>query len=682
VGEGIASAWGKVPLWARALLFAVAYVGAAELGNRLSVQTTFSTFWPPSGLFIAVLLLTEPRQWPVLIAAGVLGNISSDLLHGRALLVTLGFSTGNALEAFLGATLVRRVTGPRPRLDSLKQVMVFIVMAALLAPLASAFIGTGTVLAAFGLPDFWHTWATWWIGDVVGVIVVGAAILTGAAFVERLRGAEPLERRTELRRFAGALLVAVFLAGASWIIFAAATAGERWKFLLLPGILTGGVLFGPFGGSIGVLAVALSGVATLAGSVRTAVAGDIVATRVLEIQAFLAVAGTTMLAISALVTENRRVAAESGVTAEKYRVLFDEFPIGVTITDESGTVIETSRRAESILGVGPEEHRVRGLDGESWQIVRPDGSPMPPEEFASVRSLRTGEAVAGQEMGIVKPEGTTWISVTAAPISAPGYGVAVSYGDITERKRAEQELAARGEDLERLVTERTGELERSNVALREASEAKSRFLANMSHELRTPLNSVIGFSGIMLQGLAGPLTEEQERQVRMVRTSGEHLLELVNDILDLSRIEMGRVRLETGEFDLAVFLAAIGETIRPLAEEKSIALEFGILRGDVPMNTDRVKLEQILLNLLGNAVKFTEAGSVTLSCEVTDALVAFRVADTGSGIASDELPRIMREFHQVARADGMKPAGTGLGLAISCRLSRLRACSGPDPCSR
>jgi len=273
--------------------------------------------------------------------------------------------------------------------------------------------------------------------------------------------------------------------------------------------------------------------------------------------------------------------------------------------------------------------------------------------------------------GLVKPDGTTWIRINAAPISAEGYGVAIAYDDITDRKHAEDELAKHKAGLEALVSERTEELVRSNEALREASEAKSRFLANMSHELRTPLNSVIGFSGILLQGMTGPLADEQRRQIEMVHASGDRLLELVNDILDLARIESGATRIDPTTFDLRETLSSTVRTVTPLASEKGLTLDFVRPQRVIRMTTDRKKVEQIVVNLLTNAVKFTDRGTVTLTANSVDGGIEIAVADTGIGIPTAQLPYIMDDFHQVDRADGMKPQGTGLGLAISRRLAEM-----------
>ena len=236
----------------------------------------------------------------------------------------------------------------------------------------------------------------------------------------------------------------------------------------------------------------------------------------------------------------------------------------------------------------------------------------------------------------------------------------------------------RAEELEQRVADRTEELVLANGALLEAKEAaesadrlKSAFLATMSHELRTPLNSIIGFTGILLQGLPGPLNDEQRKQLGIVRDSARHLLALINDVLDISKIEAGQLTVAREPFDLRASLDKVAGIVRPLAEKKALALraeiapEIGEWRGD-----DR-RVEQILLNLLNNAVKFTERGEIALRAGIRDGRLAIAVSDTGIGIRPEELERLFQPFRQIDSGLARRHEGTGLGLAISRRLAGL-----------
>lgn len=242
----------------------------------------------------------------------------------------------------------------------------------------------------------------------------------------------------------------------------------------------------------------------------------------------------------------------------------------------------------------------------------------------------------------------------------------------TRFMREQAELAAHRAHLEEMVAERTRELSEMNERLTQATVAKSQFLANMSHELRTPLNSIIGFSGILVQGLSGNLGSEQRKQVEMINRSGRYLLSLINDVLDLSRIEAGRIRLETDEFDVSEVARAVAASLRPQADDKGLELKVILPDHPVVMLSDPDKLRQILYNLAGNAVKFTERGTVEIAVRVdAGRTLVIDVADSGIGIAPDEIASVFEEFHQSEATELAKSQGTGLGLAISRRLAEL-----------
>jgi signal transduction histidine kinase len=225
------------------------------------------------------------------------------------------------------------------------------------------------------------------------------------------------------------------------------------------------------------------------------------------------------------------------------------------------------------------------------------------------------------------------------------------------------------------------ELQASNLELmvardqaQAADRIKSTFLATMSHELRTPLNSIIGFTGVLLQQLPGPLNHEQQKQLSMVRTSGLHLLALINDVLDISKIEAGELKINPALFDLRTSVAKVRAIVEPLADKKKLTFTIDIDPEIEDIRNDARRLEQVLINLLNNAIKFTEQGAVKLTARYHDANrheIALIVSDTGKGIRQEDLSMLFQPFRQIESALARNYEGTGLGLAICQRLVQL-----------
>ncbi|MCE5202867.1 MAG: PAS domain-containing protein [Actinomycetia bacterium] len=373
-------------------------------------------------------------------------------------------------------------------------------------------------------------------------------------------------------------------------------------------------------------------------------------------------------------------------------------PIGILVVDaSSGAVTFANAAAERVLGVDRADIIGRTYDDPRWGVERGEGGPLPVQELAAARVIATGAAVHDIRHPIELPDGTRGLlSVNAGPITSPDgspTAVVITVVDITEEYREHEELVRHRDRLESLVEERTrdlaaaneeldatneelqaanaelevslSELERLNAELVKASNAKNEFLASMSHELRTPLNSVIGFSDLMLSGMVGKLTPEQLKQIGMINSSGKHLLDLINGVLDLSKIEAGQLKLDSVPVDVHRLVLGTVATLGPLAEAKGLVLSAEVDDECGTVVSDETRLRQVLINLAGNAIKFTDEGSVTVRAKCVSDELVIDVIDTGRGISAVDLPRIFDEFYRGADAVASSAEGTGLGLAVS-----------------
>ena len=248
--------------------------------------------------------------------------------------------------------------------------------------------------------------------------------------------------------------------------------------------------------------------------------------------------------------------------------------------------------------------------------------------------------------------------------------------ELRERQEDLSRLNAELQDTNRGVLALYAELDEKADTLRRADEMKSRFLSNMSHEFRTPLNSMLALSRLLLEDAERPLTAEQKRQVGYIRQAAEDLTELVNDLLDLAKVEAGKIVIRPAEFDVRDLFAALRGMLRPLLLNDQVNLVFEEPEGVPPMHTDEGKVSQILRNLLSNALKFTERGEIRVSARSVGEgpggpLIAFSVADTGIGIAQADQQRIFEEFGQLENPVQRRVRGTGLGLPLVRRLATL-----------
>ncbi len=355
---------------------------------------------------------------------------------------------------------------------------------------------------------------------------------------------------------------------------------------------------------------------------------------------------------------------------EKYRQIFETAPVGIFRSTLEGRFLSVNSKLASLAGYCSPEEVVASIHNISEQLFVD-----PQQRHAVVRRAVESDGFVRDEVEYRRRDGSTFTCTLSLRAVRDGQGqVAFLEGfveDITERRRAEESIREAYDELERRVRERTAELSAANARLQELDRLKSQFLASMSHELRTPLNSIIGFASLLRQGLTGPVNAEQKKQLEIIQTSASHLLTLINDLLDVSRIEAGRADLEREPFDFVDVLHEVLRSLRPMADRKGLELIGDVPAPAIPMTGDRKRALQVLLNLTNNAIKFTEKGSVKIAANVERDMLRVAVSDTGIGIRAEHIGMLFEAFRQVDSSAKRVYEGTGLGLYLCRKLLRM-----------
>jgi len=396
----------------------------------------------------------------------------------------------------------------------------------------------------------------------------------------------------------------------------------------------------------------------------------------------------TLLGIqAAYAIEKFRLIEEISETKNYLKNVLDNSADIIITTDTEGRIVEFTGGASRLLGYAKEE--VIGKKAEDlW--TRPE------ERREVLKMLEKQGYVSNYEIQLITKDGRNIdVSVTLSFIRNSKKEIIGTVGitkDITEKKKLERAIEERNielhelnEKLEEKVIERTKEIEKANRELERSSKLKSQFIATMSHELRTPLNSILGFSELLMDEVSGSLLEKQKRYVNNIHNSGSHLLQLINNILDIAKIESGTMELHYEDCPIRQTISEVEAVIKSLIDKKKQSLSINIEDNVSVIKADRIKFKQILYNLLSNAVKFTpEGGSIYLNAALIDENISFysdkydidmrtdknrclkiSVTDTGIGIKKEDYERIFFEFEQVDSSFSRGYEGTGLGLALT-----------------
>ena len=351
----------------------------------------------------------------------------------------------------------------------------------------------------------------------------------------------------------------------------------------------------------------------------------------------------------------------------RFGELLDAAPDAIIESDADGRIVLVNEIALRMFGYSREEMLALPIEALVPEAVRARHSSHRESFVArpSTRPMGTGiELQASRKDGSILP-----VEISLSPIqSEAGIHVIAIVRDVTARRHAEERFREMQEQFTRELEEKNRQLQQRNAEVERSDRLKSEFLASMSHELRSPLHTISGFAELLIEELEGPLNEKQKRFVSNIQHDSQHLLALINDLLDISKIEAGRMEFHPESFALLPAVEEVVEMIRPRAAAKNIQTSIEV-EPSISVHADRVRLRQILTNLLSNAVKFTpEAGRVSVSAFARPGRTAISVTDSGVGIAREDHDAIFDKFYQVGSTTKGVREGTGLGLAITRRL--------------
>ena len=638
------------------ILTTLSYYLTARLGLIFAFEgTNASPVWMASGIALAAVLFAGYRVWPAIFVGALLANIQvltvNELSLSSIFFLSVITALGNALEAVAGAWLISRFSNISDPLGTMKGTTIFIVAGALLATIIAAFVGSVSFCA---FTNHWavidHMLLNWWFGDTLGILIVTPIIINWR------------QKKFDQLNFAKFAELAGFIAVLGFTSYLIFFTIYNLIYLFIPVLLWSVFRFGKFETSLFVFIICgLAIWSNMHSNINDALQQN---ESILVIQSFIGIVAITFLVLSSVINERKKIQLSLHENLLKHRTLLENLPQKIFVKNRD------------LFFVSCNENFARELNIQSSEIKGKTDYDFFTEELAEKYRKEDAEFLAlgkpfETEICEIRNGQTFWTQVVKVPVKDSNgsiIGLQGIFGDITDRKLSDLELERYHKQLEKMVEERTAELEIAKEKAESADQLKSAFLATMSHELRTPLNSIIGFTGMLLQELPGPLNDEQKKQLRMTQKSGRHLLSLINDILDLSKIEAGQLKLSTDRFKIADVVQNVIDISRPFAQSKNLVLTSTVDPELSEVVSDQMRVQQVILNLVNNALKFTEVGSVAVNVFRKNNSFVVKVIDTGIGIESVQLNTLFKPFIQIDSGVARKHEGTGLGLSISKKL--------------
>ncbi|MEZ5681611.1 MAG: ATP-binding protein [Erythrobacter sp.] len=600
-----------------------------------------AAIWLPNAFAVAVLLRFRlPGEWIVLAAMGS-GNVAANLMQGDGLSHAVLLSIANLLEIVIATRLTRHFCKGPPHMADTGNLLSFCLAAGVIAPFASGVVAS---LAIGTTPDsVFRTFAKWATADALSLLTIAPSTMIAIDAWRNRRRPTPRElgEWAALTVFGTSVTLAIFLQTLPLL------------FLIPPVVVAHAFRLGPLGTAFSTVKVAV--IAMLCtelgyGPINLAAYGK--ADQLLVLEAFLASAIVVGLPIAAVLATRQRMTADLARQRAELALLTENVTDAILSYDEHGLCSYASPSTLNVLGMPPEQF----LGLAPSERLHPDSA----EQIRAVEQrLLSGESPNERftyRRYLDSPEGEpVYIEADCAvafnATTGKRDGIVVSARDVTARVLLE------------------GRLKRAMHHAENAARAKAQFLANMSHEIRTPMNGVLGFAELLQrQGLS----DEAARYARLIERSGKSMMVLLNDILDISKIESGKLVTTREPVEVEQLARDCVELHSEQAGRKGLAIELRC-EGDLPRRivSDGLRLRQILLNLVGNAVKFTEAGAIEVFVMREGDKLAFSVEDSGIGIDAARMEVIFDPFVQAEGDTTRRYGGTGLGLSISRQLAQL-----------